>query len=342
MFSYIRSKLPDRYTLVRLAQDSDLNAFAKDARAGLAANPKYLYPKYFYDDLGSKLFEAICLLPEYYLTRAEREILSNHADAIVESIEGPARLIELGSGSADKTRYLIEALLKKQGELRYLPIDISDASLEASSAELLKVYPQLRITAYASDYFTALNATGEASLVEKIGNRTIALFLGSNIGNFNPEEAQAFFRAVRLVLWPGDALLVGADLKKSPDIILPAYDDPLGVTATFNLNLLARINRELGGDFDIKKFAHRAIYNEELGRVEIYIVSLAAQRVRIRDIDLEASFEEGEMIHTENSYKFDLDQLAELARESGFFLKRSWRDGAERFSFNLFTALENN
>jgi L-histidine Nalpha-methyltransferase len=342
MFSYIRSKLPDRYTLVRLAQDSDLNAFAKDARAGLAANPKSLLPKYLYDDLGSKLFEAICLLPEYYLTRAEREILSSYADEIAESIEGPARLVELGSGSADKTRYLIEALIKKQGELHYLPIDISDASLEESSLELLKTYPQLRITAYASDYFTALSATGETSLVEKIGKRTIALFLGSNIGNFNPDEARAFFRAVRLVLWPGDALLVGADLKKSPDILLPAYDDPLGVTAAFNLNLLARINRELGGDFDIKKFAHRAVYNEELGRIEIYIISLAAQRVRIREIDLEARFEEGEMIHTENSYKFDLDQLAELARESGFLLKRVWRDSAERFSFNLFTSFENN
>ena len=342
MFSYTRSKLPDRFQMRQLVQGGDSNAFAKDARAGLAANPKFLQPKYFYDDLGSKLFEAICRLPEYYLTRAEREILSLYAHEIIGSIEGPARLIELGSGSAEKTRYLIEALLGHQQELHYLPIDISEASLESSSAELLKNYPRLRITAYASDYFTALRATGESSLVERITNRTIALFLGSNIGNFNPEEARDFFRAVRLVLWPGDALLVGADLKKSPDILLPAYDDPLGVTAAFNLNLLARINRELGGSFDIKKFAHRAIYNEELGRIEIYIVSLAAQWVRIRAIDLEARFEEGEMIHTENSYKFDLDQMTELARVSGFSLKRTWYDSQQRFSFNLFTALENN
>ncbi|HKP85168.1 MAG TPA: L-histidine N(alpha)-methyltransferase [Blastocatellia bacterium] len=342
MFSYIRSKLPDRFQMRQLAQGGDSNAFAEDVRAGLAASPKFLHPKYFYDDLGSKLFEAICRLPEYYLTRAEREILRDHAGEIVGSIEGPARLIEFGSGSAEKTRYLIEALLRKQDELHYLPVDISDASLEASSLELLKTYPKLRITAYASDYFTALRAGGESSLVGRPANRTIALFLGSNIGNFNPEEARDFFRAVRLVLWPKDALLVGADLKKSSDILLPAYDDPLGVTAAFNLNLLARINRELGGDFDIKKFAHQAVYNEVLGRIESYIVSREAQRVRIPALDLEARFEQGETIHTENSYKFDLDQLAELARETGFSLKRVWTDEAGRFSFNLFTALENN
>lgn len=342
MFSYTRSKLPDRFQMHRLVQGGDANAFAKDVRAGLSANPKFLQPKYFYDDLGSKLFEAICRLPEYYLTRAEREILSLHADEIIGSIQGPARLIELGSGSAEKTRYLIEALLRNQRELHYLPVDISDDSLESSSLELLKIYPRLRITAYASDYFTALRSSGETSMVGPIASRTIALFLGSNIGNFNPEEARDFFRSVRLVLWPKDALLIGADLKKSPDILLPAYDDPLGVTAAFNLNLLARINRELGGDFDISKFAHRAIYNEQLGRIEIYIVSREAQRVLVRAIDLETRFEEGEMMHTENSYKFDSDQMAELARETGFSLKRTWYDSDRRFSFNLFTAVENN
>ncbi|HST22194.1 MAG TPA: L-histidine N(alpha)-methyltransferase, partial [Blastocatellia bacterium] len=279
---------------------------------------------------------AICRLPEYYLTRAEREILSHHAREIADSIEGPVRLIELGSGSAEKTRYLIEALLERQKELHYLPIDISDESLESSSRELLKAYPQLSITAYASDYFTALRAIAETDSSE----RTIALFLGSNIGNLDPEEAQDFFREVRHVLRPTDALLVGADLKKSAAVLVPAYDDPLGVTAAFNLNLLVRINRELGGQFDIKKFEHRAIYNEELGRVELYLVSLARQTVRIQAIDVEVSFEEGETIYTESSYKFDLERLAELARAPGFSLEQTWFDSARRFSFNLFVAAE--
>lgn len=316
----------------RLAQGGNPDAFANDVRRGLTARPKVLFPKYFYDDLGSQLFEAICRLPEYYLTRAEREILSLHAREIVDSIKGPVRLIELGSGSAEKTRYLIEALIEKQKSLHYLPIDISDESLEASSRELLKAYPQLRITAFASDYFTALRAIAEAGTSE----RTIALFLGSNIGNFDPEEAQHFFREVRNLLRPEDALLVGADLKKSAAVLEPAYDDPLGVTAAFNLNLLARINRELGGQFDIKKFAHRAVYNEELGRVELYLVSLARQTVRIQALDLEVSFEEGETIYTESSYKFDPAQL----RAPGFSLERTWFDGARRFSFNQFTAIE--
>lgn len=336
MHSDIHAEPTDRFTMRRLAQGGNPDAFANDVRAGLTASPKFLFPKYFYDDLGSQLFEAICRLPEYYLTRAEREILSLHAQEIAGSIEGPVRLIELGSGSSEKTRYLIEALLERQKELHYIPVDISDASLEASSPDLLKAYPRLRITAYASDYFTALRAIAETGSTE----RTIALFLGSNIGNFDPEEAQEFFREVRNVLRPGDALLVGADLKKSADILVPAYDDALGVTAAFNLNQLARINRELQGEFDIKKFAHRVLYNEELGRMELYLVSLANQTVRIRALDMEASFEEGETIYTESSYKFDLEQLSELARAPGFSLERTWFDNARRFSFNLFAAAE--
>jgi L-histidine N-alpha-methyltransferase len=340
MLSDIRSGPPDRFTLRRLAQGGDSSAFAKDARRGLTANPKALPPKYFYDDLGSQLFEAICRLPEYYLTRAESEILSRHADEIVGSVEGPARIIELGSGSAEKTRYLIEALLRRQQELHYLPVDISDASLESSSLELLHIYPRLRITAYAADYFTALRALAQTGAAERGGSRTLALFLGSNIGNFNTGESLAFLREVRKVLRPKDGLLMGADLKKSPDLLLPAYDDALGVTSAFNRNLLVRMNRELDADFDISKFYHRVKYNEELGRVEAYLVSRERQTVRIRALDLEADFEEGEAIHTENSYKFDLGQLGELAAETGFSLERTWFDGAHRFSFNLFTASE--
>jgi dimethylhistidine N-methyltransferase len=329
----------NRLTIHRLAQAIEANEFAADVRAGLTARPKVLPPKYFYDDLGSKLFEAICRLPEYYLTRAESEILSRHAEAIIEATDGPARLIELGSGSAEKTRYLIEALLQRQPELHYLPVDISDHSLEASSYELLKTYIDLRITAYAADYFTALKALAEAGKSKQDYRRTIALFLGSNIGNLDEHESRAFLRAVRRVFDSGDALLLGADLKKSADVLVPAYDDALGVTAAFNLNVLARINRELDGDFDLQKFAHRAVYNDSQSRIEMHLVSCEPQRARIRAIDLEIRFEAGETIHTENSYKFDAEQLAALARDTGFALRRTWRDEAENFSFNLLTAI---
>ena len=332
MLSEIRSALPDRLVLHKLAYGGDANALAEDARAGLTDVPKTLPPKYVYDELGSKLFEAICSLPEYYLTRAESEILRTCGDEIVASIKAPARLLELGSGSAEKTRFLIEAALRRQATLHFLPIDISAASLEHSSVELLQLYPRLRITAYSADYFTALRELEPAAE----GERTIALFLGSNIGNFDPGEARDFLRAVRRVLKAQDALLLGADLKKSAEVLIPAYDDALGVTAAFNRNVLVRINRELGADFQIDKFRHLALYNEALGRVEAHLVSRDNQTVRLAALDLEISFAAGETIHTENSYKFDSEQLAGLARDSGFVLERSWFDAAGRFSFNLF------
>lgn len=336
MVSQTVSTAAERFTLRRLSNGRDSTSFAEDVRAGLSSSPKTLQPKYFYDALGSQLFEAICYLPEYYLTRAESEILCNHAKEIVAAVGGPARLVELGSGSAEKTRYLIQALLDSQGSLQYLPIDISSVSLERSSLELLQIYPRLSITAYAADYFTALEALAEnASSAE----RTIALFLGSNIGNFDPEGSRAFLKEVRRVLKRGDALLVGADLKKAADVLVRAYDDPLGVTSAFNLNLLVRMNRELGADFEVARFRHRADYNEKLGRVEIRMVSLEQQTVRLRTLDLEVSFREGETIHTENSYKFDVEQLADMARATGFSLDKTWFDSARRFSFNLFAAI---
>ena len=203
----------ERLVIHRLEHASDSSSFAEDVRLGLTSNPKTLKPKYFYDDLGSRLFEAICALPEYYLTRA---------DEIVSSLRGPVRLVELGSGSAEKTRYLIEALLTRQRELHYLPIDISEASLERSSAVLLESYPGILITAYAADYFTAMSALGETIARDGKNARIMALFLGSNIGNFDPAEARAFLREVRKMLGPEDGLLVGADLKKSPAVLVPA------------------------------------------------------------------------------------------------------------------------
>jgi dimethylhistidine N-methyltransferase len=307
---------------------------AEDVRRGLASQPKRFLPKYFYDQLGSQLFEAICLLPEYYLTRAENEILDRYADEIVSSVEGETTLIEMGSGSASKTRLIIEALLRKQPELLFIPVDISASALDSSSRILLQSYPQLKIEAYAADYFAGLAELGKTQR-----SRTLALFLGSNISNFDPDEALKFLRALRQVLRAGDALLLGADLKKDKSILEAAYNDALGVTAAFNLNVLARINRELAGNFDLKAFQHRAFYNEAAGRVEIYIESRRAQTVSIGQLEMEVKFAEGEQIHTENSYKYDLSDIGKLAEETGFTRARTWLDSEERFSSNLLLAV---
>jgi dimethylhistidine N-methyltransferase len=309
-------------------------SFIDDIGRGLRSEPKRLFPKYFYDELGSQLFEAICHLPEYYLTRAENEILTRYSDEIVASVGGHKRLLEMGSGSASKTRLLIEALLRRQPDLHFIPVDISASQLENSSRVLLQSYPQLRITAYASDYYDGLAALRS----DKERGRTLALFLGSNIGNFDAEEARTFLRALRSVLGENDALLLGADLKKSRQVLEAAYDDSLGITAAFNLNLLVRINRELDADFDLRAFKHYVEYNEQAGRVEVYIESLREQTIRLRKLDTEVHFLAGERVHTENSYKYDLDRLSALATETGFTRARTWLDRREQFSSNLFMA----
>jgi len=307
---------------------------AEDVRRGLSSKPKRFLPKYFYDELGSQLFEAICLLPEYYLTRSENEIFQRYADEIVASVEGETTLLEMGSGSASKTRLVIEALLRKQTELKFIPVDISATALDSSSRILLQSYPQLKIEAYAADYFAGL-----AELKKTKRPRTLALFLGSNISNFDSGEAHRFLNALRDVLGEGDALLLGADLKKDKSILEAAYNDALGVTAAFNLNVLARINRELGGNFDLRAFQHRAFYNEEIGRVEIYIESTREQTVTIGQLDMEVQFSEGEQIHTENSYKYDLSDIGKLASETGFTRAQTWLDQKQQFSSNLLLAV---
>ncbi|HUQ32442.1 MAG TPA: L-histidine N(alpha)-methyltransferase [Pyrinomonadaceae bacterium] len=324
----------DRLVIHNLVREDLSASFAVDVRAGLSASPKHLFPKYFYDALGSQLFEAICLLPEYYLTRAENEIFARYSDEIVNEISSEkVSLIEMGSGSASKTRLIIEALLKRQPDLLYIPVDISATALETSSRVLLQSYPRLRIDAYAGDYYDGLGA-----IKEPPEGRYLSLFLGSNIGNFDADAAHTFLRALRGVLREGDALLVGADLRKSAEILEAAYDDALGVTAAFNLNQLARINREFEADFQLRAFRHQAVYNEELGRVEVYIVSLRRQTVVIPRLEMEIQFAQGERIHTENSYKYDPAGLSKLASATGYTRARTWLDGREQFSSNLFIA----
>jgi L-histidine Nalpha-methyltransferase len=339
MLEQAPGKIPDDRLLIHnLVRSADLRAqFALDVRDGLSAYPRRLFPKYFYDELGSQLFEAICLLPEYYLTRAENEILTRYADEMAQRVAGRKRLLEMGSGSAFKTRRIIEAILRHQTELLFIPVDISPAALETSSRVLLQSYAGLRIEAYASDYFDGLAALSEQS--GSGAERTLALFLGSNIGNFDAAEARAFLSALRSVLSTGDGLLLGADLRKERAVLEAAYDDSLGITAAFNLNLLARINRDLDANFNLRAFRHLAIYNEEAGRVELYLESKRAQAVRLRKLELEISFAEGERIHTENSHKYDLAGLSELAAATGFERTQTWLDKEERFSSNLFLAV---
>lgn len=324
----------EKFLIHNLVKRDPRAGLAEDVRRGLSTQPKRFLPKYFYDQLGSQLFEAICLLPEYYLTRAENEILERSADEIVASVAGDITLIEMGSGSASKTRLLIEALLRKQAELLFIPVDISASALDSSSRILLQSYPELRIEAYAADYFAGL-----AELEKEQRGRTLALFLGSNISNFDPDEALKFLRALRQVLHAGDALLLGADLKKEKSVLEAAYNDALGVTAAFNLNVLARINRELDGNFDLRAFRHHAFYNEAVGRVEIYIESTREQTVSISQLEMEVQFHEGEQIHTENSYKYDRNDISRLATETGFVHGRTWLDTQERFSSNLLMAV---
>jgi L-histidine N-alpha-methyltransferase len=320
-----------RLVIHDLAQRNGHAEFAQDIRAGLSSSPKHLFPKYLYDELGSRLFEAICEVDEYYLTRSEDEILQNHADAIIRCVPDCETLIELGSGSAEKTRHLIDAFMRERGQLLFIPVDISATALSESSQALLGSYPALRIDAYAADYFQALEVLPELGL-----SPVLVLFLGSNIGNFEPDEARNFLRAIRRVLRPQDVLLLGADLKKDRQTLESAYNDALGVTRAFIVNELQRINHELDANFDLWAFGLRSFYNETAGRVEVYLESLRAQSVNIRALNLQIEIAAGERIHVENAHKFDPATLKTLAEETGFELERTWLDSQKRFSSNLF------
>jgi len=326
-------KSAQRFVIHNLTKEDGAANFARDVRIGLSSTPKQLFPKYLYDELGSRLFEAICRVDEYYLTRAEDEILTSRADEIIAGISNCETLIELGSGSAEKTRKIIDAFMRRQSELVFVPVDISASALEESSHALLDEYPSLKIRAYAADYFQALDA------LPPLENKpALVLFLGSNIGNFEREEALTLLRAIRRVLRKGDALLLGADLKKDAATLEAAYNDSLGVTRAFIVNELGRINRELDANFDLWAFGLRSFYNEKLGRVEVYLESLRAQSVNIRGLNLSIHFEAGERIQMEQANKFDVDSLTQLGEQSGFKLERTWFDQGKRFSSNLFVA----
>ena len=281
------------------------------------------------------MFDEICQLPEYYLTRAEREILEARTGEIVAQLPTPLTLVELGSGSAAKTRLLIEALLSRQATLRYVPIDICRTMVEDSSLQLLTAYPGLEILAIAAEYHEGLRHLRALDADPKL-----ILWLGSNAGNLDRSEAAHFLQEVHSTMKPSDFLQIGIDLRKDRAVLVRAYDDSQGVTADFNLNLLGRINRDLGGHFDLAAFQHRAVYNEGPGRIEIYLVSRKAQRVRIDRLHLEVALEAGEAIHTENSYKYSLAEIDALAASAGLRTAAQWLDAERRFSVSLLAPLD--
>ncbi len=328
------SPSPD-HGFVLLRTDSADGDFAGDVRRGLTAERKSLPPRWFYDGVGSALFDAICFLPEYYVTRAETEVLAEHAEAMADAFGPHARLVELGSGMARKTRILLDAITARQRDLEYVPVDVDAGMLERAGRELLGEYRSLRVTAICSDF---AKPSIPLAALQPVRGRTIVLFLGSTIGNLDPDDAIAMLRDLRGAMRSGDALLLGADLIKDRAVLEPAYNDALGVTASFNLNVLQRINRELGGRFELDAFAHRAFYDVKNSRIEMHLVSRRAQSVRIDALDLEIAFAGGESIHTESSYKHDETTLGAFASASGFTLHRVWSDARRWFADALLIA----
>ena len=301
--------------------DEQTSAMAPDVVDGLSRQPKQLSPKYFYDAAGSELFEQITQLPEYYPTRTELGILRKQASEIAGSAPSGAALVEFGAGATTKARLL----LNQQTFLAYVPVDISADFLAGQASVLRRDFPRLDVYPVAAD-FTASFALPEA--VE--GLPKVGFFPGSTIGNFEPHEACAFLRRTRELLGPNAQMIVGVDLEKDERVLHAAYNDAASVTASFNLNLLVRINRELGGNFDLGAFTHRAIYNRERHRIEMHLISTKSQTVRLLGRNL--SFRRGESIHTENSYKYSIERFTALVRGAGWRVLKSWADDEGMFS----------
>jgi L-histidine N-alpha-methyltransferase len=306
---------------------------------GLAYSPKQLPPWLFYDEAGSFLFDQITELPEYYLTRIEREIFAADCSEMIALAagDGQLRVIELGAGSADKTRLLLAAATEFQGRVCYQPVDVSGSALEVARLRLEREHPEVTVEPQVADYTRELRLAPCAP-----GEKRLVLFIGSSIGNFLPEDALQLLNRLHAALEPGDGLLIGVDLAphadgKTEEALIAAYDDAQGVTASFNKNVLARLNRELGAEFDLETFQHRIRWNPEESRIEMHLESLREQTVRIPSLDLEIEFAEGETIHTENSYKYRLGEVEKLLGAAGFVNPQRWRDEDGWFAVYLAT-----
>src|SRR6201997_663983 len=298
--------------------DEQTSAFAREAIGDLSQQPKKLSPKYFYDATGSELFEAITKLPEYYPTRTELSILKERGSEIAKIIPEHAALVEFGAGATTKVRLLLEHC----EFAAYVPVDISGDFLKAQADGLRRDFPGLGIYPVAADFTTPFALPEAVAAMPKVG-----FFPGSTLGNFEPSEALAFLRSARKILGHGAQMIIGVDLEKDERVLYDAYNDAAGVTARFNLNVLVRINRELGGNFDLSGFTHRSIYNRDRHRIEMHLITRKAQSVRV--LGRNFSFRAGESIHTENSYKYSLDRFTALARGSGWTPRQSWTDEAK-------------
>ena len=302
----------------------ELSQFADDVLRGLSSVPKQLSSKYFYDDEGSRLFQEIMKLPEYYLTRAEFKVFTEQRDAICEAFTDKADaldLIELGAGDGTKTAVLVEHFLNKQIDFTYSPIDISQEANDALLAKFTEKFPTLRINPHTGDYFKVLTSLKNGS-----SRRKVLMFLGSNIGNFQREKALDFFRSLREVMNANDRLFIGFDMQKDPRVIVDAYDDPKGVTAAFNLNLLRRINRELGADFDLTKFSHYAQYRPVECAARSFLISREKQTINIAALNRSFELEQWEAIFMEISQKYTRAMIEDLAAESGFEIEKEFFD----------------
>jgi dimethylhistidine N-methyltransferase len=307
--------------------DPQTSAFAADVLDGLSRQPKQLSPKYFYDVVGSELFEQITVLPEYYPTRTELGILDARSAEIAAIVPEGAALVEFGAGATTKARLLLRHC--RIGA--YVPVDISGDFLKAQASVLQRDFPALRVAPVVADFTASFDLPQAVAGMPKVG-----FFPGSTLGNFEPHEACAFLRSARNILGPGALMLIGVDLEKSDRVLHAAYNDASGVTARFNLNLLVRINHELGGNFDLSAFTHRAIYNRERHRIEMHLVSRNAQTVRI--LGKSFAFRAGESIHTESSYKYSLDRFTTLAKSTGWTPQVSWTDDENLFSVHALVA----
>lgn len=307
-------------------------AFVNDVRQGLGASPKRLPPHYFYDELGSQLFEAICHLPWYPITRAESELLERHAEAMVARFPELAELVELGCGSGDKIERLVHALSSRERALSVHLVDVSEKA-HALSQRALARFASVAVHSHVGTY-----EAGLAALPRSPEGSRLVLFLGSNIGNFDPPAAHTLLCAIERALRPGDGLLLGADLVRDEVDLVRAYDDPLGVTAAFDKNVLQRMNAELGADFDLGAFAHEARWNAAASRMEMHLVSLRAQRVHIPAAELVITFTRGETIWTESSYKYTPEGIVSMGRAAALTCVEQWISPGSRFSTTLFLA----
>ena len=311
-----------------LETEPAVSEFLTDVLAGLSSEPRTLPCKYFYDARGAALFQKICELPEYYITRTEIDILDRHRADIAEQLGPQVQLIGLGTGAGTKTRILIEALDRPAV---YIPVDISEKQLRQSAALFHEIFPNLEIMPVCADYLQPV----PLPTPQRAASRKVVYFPGSTIGNFQPREAMQFLRRIANVCSENGGLLIGVDLQKDRRVLEAAYNDSAGVTAEFNLNLLARANRELRADFDLSQWRHYAFYNSDEGRIEIYLISEVDQLVHVHDRDFQ--FRAGEKILTEYSYKYTAEGFAALARTAGFEFKKIWTDDAQLFGVFYFT-----